>query len=219
MSRYSERESLERGQVVRSGSQVPDCRELVECGQPVAGIRLGIYDEDRMPLPDGKVGEIAVSGDFLFSGYNQDPERTRLQLQDGVYFTRDLGFILEGAIYILGRVDDLIIINGRNIYAHEIEDLMGNVHGLKPGRSVALGWADDRNGTQGLLIIAEKLRGTTRLEADLRSEVVRRIFSVINVMPKSVHFVDEGWLVKTTSGKISREMNAKKIAATIRGNS
>src|SRR5262249_1757844 len=112
-------------------------------------------------------------------------------------------------------VDDLIIVNGRNIYAHEIEDLMGTISGLKPGRSVAVPWADDRNGTQGLVIIAEKLRQTTRPEAELRTEVLNRVFSVINVLPKSVHLVDEGWLVKTTSGKISREMNAKKIAAQL----
>ncbi len=139
-------------------------------------------------------------------------------MDDGLYFTRDLGFVLDGAVYVLGRIDDLIIVNGRNIYAHEIEDLIGKIDGLKPGRSVAVPWADERNGTQGLVIIAEKLGNTARPEPELRSEVLSRIFSVTNVMPKSVHFVDEGWLVKTTSGKINREMNAKKIAAQLVNN-
>lgn len=205
------RESLERGCHVKLGVPGDGYRELIECGAPIDGIAIAIVDEDRRALPDGQVGEIAVSGGFLFSGYNQDPERSAAQLRDGVYFTRDLGFALEGAIYVLGRIDDLIIVNGRNIYAHEIEDLMGNIGGLKPGRSVAVPWSDERNGTQGLVVIAEKLRDSNRPEAELRTEVLNCIFSTINVMPRSVHLVDEGWLVKTTSGKISREMNAKKI--------
>ena len=215
---WCKRESLERGCHVEPGGEGEGYRELIECGSPIAGLTVGIYGENREALPDGQVGEIAVSGDFLFSGYNEDPERTRAQLQNGLFFTRDLGFVLDGAVYVLGRVDDLIIVNGRNIYAHEIEDLMGKIDGLKPGRSVAVPWTDDRNGTQGLVVIAEKLGDMIRPEAELRSEVLNRIFSVINVMPKSVHLVDEGWLVKTTSGKISREMNARKIAEQLATN-
>ena len=186
---------------------------MIECGPVVDGLSVGIFDETRAPVREGHVGEIGVSGDFLFSGYNADLDRTEAQLVDGVFFTRDLGFLLAGAIYVLGRIDDLIIVNGRNLYAHEIENLMGKIIGLKPGRSVAVPWADERSGTQGLVVIAEKLAGTARPEAEIRSEILSRIFSIINVMPKSVHLVGEGWLVKTTSGKISREMNARKIAA------
>ena len=212
---WCKRDSLERGRRVEPGGRDEGYRELIECGSPIAGLTVGIFGEDRKPLPSGQVGEIAVSGDFLFSGYNEDPLRTRAQLQNGLFFTRDLGFMLDGAVYVLGRVDDLIIVNGRNIYAHEIEDLLGKIDGLKPGRSVAIPWTDDRNGTQGLVVIAEKLGDTTRAEAELRTDVLNRIFSVINVMPKAVHLVGEGWLVKTTSGKISREMNATKIAAKL----
>jgi acyl-CoA synthetase (AMP-forming)/AMP-acid ligase II len=214
---WCKRESLERGRLVDVGRPDNGSRELIECGPVVAGLDVIVVDVDRKPLPDGHVGEIAVSGAFLFSDYNEDPERTRAQIQDGRYFTRDLGFVLDGSVYVLGRVDDLIIVNGRNVYAHEIEDLMGNIRGLKPGRSVAVPSTDDRNGTQGLVVIAEKLSNNRRSDSELRTEVLRCIFSVVNVMPKSVHLVDEGWLVKTTSGKISREMNARKIDAQLVG--
>jgi acyl-CoA synthetase (AMP-forming)/AMP-acid ligase II len=215
---WCKRESLERGRRIEQGGESDGYRQLIECGPPIPGMSVTVCDEQRRAVPEGEVGEIALSGDFLFSGYNEDPERTRAQLVDGLYFTRDLGFVLDGGVYVLGRVDDLIIVNGRNIYAHEIEDLVSKISGLKPGRSVAVPWADDRNGTQGLVIIAEKLSGAARPEPDLRSDVLNSIFSIINVMPKAVHLVDEGWLVKTTSGKISREMNAKKIAAQLATN-
>jgi len=212
---WCERSSLELGRRAKCGEQTTGYRELIECGPVISGLTLEIFDEERRRLPEGYVGEIGISGDFLFSGYNEEPERTRAQLSEGLYFTRDLGFMLNGAVYVLGRVDDLIIVNGRNIYAHEIEDVMGRIDGLRPGRSVAMPWADVRSGTQGLVVVAEKLKSSTRPDGELRSEVLKRIFSIVNVMPKSVHLVDEGWLVKTTSGKISRDMNAKKIAAQI----
>lgn len=74
------------------------------------------------------------------------------------------------------------------------------------------------NGTDALVIIAEKLGGTGRSDADLRSDALNRIFSVVNVMPRAIHLVEEGWLVKTTSGKISREANLSKLNAALAGN-
>ena len=188
---------------------------MIECGGPIGGVSVKIYNAGRVPIPDGVVGEIGLSGEFLFSGYNQEPERTRVQLQGGTYFTRDLGFILDGAIYVLGRVDDLIIINGRNIYGHEVEDLLREVEGLKPGRSVAIPWTDDRAGTDALIIIAEKSSGTLRRNPELRVEASTRIFSIFSVMPKAIYLVEEGWLTKTTSGKISREANRAKLHRTL----
>ena len=216
---WCKRESLERGcavEVVAPSDK--DCRELIECGKPLPLLKVQILDSERNALPEGWVGEIAVSGEFLFSGYNRDPKRTRAKLVDGLYFTQDLGFVLDGSVYVLGRVDDLVIVNGRNIYAHEVEDLLSKICGLKPGRSVAVPLADERNGTQGLVIVAEKLKDSSRQDSEVKTEVLQRVFSVINVMPKSVHLVEEGWLIKTTSGKISRAMNARKLARQITGN-
>lgn len=212
---WCDRSSLERGRAVVVDSPGPTTRELVACGTPIEGISVEIYDESRSPLPVDHVGEIGVSGRFLFDGYNEEPDRTRAQFDGKVYFTRDLGFIHKGQVYVLGRIDDLIIVNGRNIYAHEIEAILNDLAGLKPGRSVALPREDIRNGTQGIVIVAEILAQSPRDQAAIRSEILTRIFSVTGVMAKAVHLVDEGWLVKTTSGKVSRELNAQKIAATL----
>ena len=184
--------------------------ELIETGSPVAGVEISIHDETRAPVTEGIAGEIAIRCPFLFSGYNLEPERAAERLADGLYFTRDLGFVQDGKLYVLGRIDDLIIVSGRNLYAHEIEAIVSGIGGVKPGRAVALAVFDPRIGTQGLIVVAE--RDGSRPDTELRREIAETIFSVVAAMPHAVHLVEEGWLVKTTSGKISREANLKKLA-------
>jgi len=102
-------------------------------------------------------------------------------------------------------------VNGRNLYAHEVEAIVSRIEGIKPGRSAAVAQFDDRLGTQGLVIIAE--RTGTHEDVTVKREVSSMIFSILNVMPRAIHLVDPGWLVKTTSGKVSREGNLRKLLA------
>lgn len=206
--------SLDRGRRPRLMAAQEPGVDLVETGTPIDGIAVAVYDEEHRPLPAGTVGEIALSGRFLFSGYNREPERTAERLRAGSYFSRDLGFVHDGRVYVLGRTDDLIIINGRNLYAHEIEAAVSQVDGLKPGRSVAVPQFDERIGSEALVVISEKTRGSQRSTADIQRDVINQILSTFNIVPRKVHIVDEGWLVKTTSGKISRKENLAKITAT-----
>lgn len=203
--------SLERGRAVRLVES--DGLELIETGSLIDGIAMTALDEAGGALAEGSVGEIALSGDFLFSGYNEEPERTAQRLKDGVYLTSDLGFSHKGRLFVLGRTDDLIIVNGRNIYAHQVEAAISGVEGLKPGRSVAAPYYDPRVGSEVLVVIAERKSQSDRPDRDIRDDVLRIVQSTFNVMPQKVRVVDEGWLVKTTSGKISRTENLKKLNA------
>lgn len=203
--------SLGRGAVPRRVAQDEAGDDLLETGTPIAGIEVAVYDEQRRLLPNPAVGEIGIRGEFLFSGYNTDPERTAERLVDGTYFTRDLGFVLEDRVYVLGRVDDLIIVNGRNLYAHEVEAVVSRLEGLKPGRSVAVPLFNARIGSESLVVISERQRGSARTEADLRRDIMQVVYSTFEVTPWRVHIVEEGWLIKTTSGKISRTENLARL--------
>ncbi|MGE0740533.1 MAG: AMP-binding protein [Hyphomonadaceae bacterium] len=185
--------------------------ELLSCGPTIGGIEVSVHDESRQPLPEGHVGEIALRGDFMFSGYNLDPERTAERCQDGRYFTRDMGFLMDGELYVLGRLDDMLIINGRNLYAHEVETELSSVAGLKAGRAVAVARHDPRTGSDALVVIAEKTSLDPRDDRELTEDVVNRLNAVFSVVPQKVVLVEEGWLVKTTSGKISRKENLIKF--------
>jgi acyl-CoA synthetase (AMP-forming)/AMP-acid ligase II len=202
---------LGAGQQIRLAVPGPGSRELVEVGSAIPGAMLRAHDASGSPLPDGVVGELGVSADFLFTGYYQQPELTRERLRDGVYFTRDLGFTYSGSVFVLGRLDDVIIVNGRNLYAHEVEALLQGVTGIKKGRTVAVPWNDERNGTQALAIIAERDGTLQRADSAIRAEVLSTVFSVTQATARLIHLVPEGWLVKTTSGKISRDLNLKKL--------
>ncbi|MEP6968648.1 MAG: AMP-binding protein, partial [Pseudomonadota bacterium] len=204
--------SLDRGMTPRSVSPGEGV-ELIETGRVIDGLVLSVRDENGVAISDERIGEIGLSGDFLFRGYNRDFERTARRLRDGVYFTGDLGFVRYGRLYILGRMDDLIIVNGRNLYAHEVEAVVGAVRGVKPGRAVALGLLDERIGSETLVIMAERARSAGRADKDIRRDVMSAVHSVFNVTPRSVELMDEGRLVKTSSGKISRTENRTRTTA------
>lgn len=204
--------SLDRGMTPRAAAPGEGV-ELIETGRVIDGMALSVHDESGAVVGDRCVGEIGLSGTFLFSGYNQDPEHTTARLRRGIYFTRDLGFMWDGRLYILGRMDDVIIVNGRNLYAHEIEAVIGAVKGVKPGRAVALGRLDERIGSEALVIMAERVRSAGRTDQDIRRDVASAVHSVFNVTPRSVELLDVGRLVKTSSGKMSRAQNLARAGA------
>jgi acyl-coenzyme A synthetase/AMP-(fatty) acid ligase len=76
---------------------------------------------------------------------------------------------------------------------------------------VALAWFDPRIGSESLVLMAERDRGTPRPDEDLRREISTIVHSVFNVTPRAIQLVDEGRLIKTTSGKISRKENLARF--------
>ena len=202
-----ERPALESGHVVTSAGGVA----LVSSGVPLPGVTLAILDEAGGALPSGHVGQIAVGAPFLFAGYHLEPARTAAAFRDGLYLTGDLGFRLDEDLYVLGRRDDLLILLGRNVYAHEIESLLSDVAGLKPGRVLAMGLDDEAIGSQELVILAEPGLGTDEKAA--RAAIRLRLESILAITPKRIVFVAPGWLVKSTSGKIGRAENRRKFLA------
>ncbi len=183
---------------------------VIESGPALPGIDIELYDAERRKLPDGTVGEIGLSGEFLFQDYNMEPQRTRERMQDGVYFSNDLGFRHNGRIFVLGRQDDVIIINGRNLFAHEIEAALARIPGIRPGRLVAVPLQNERTASADLVILAERDPATDRTDGAIRNDVIMITYSTFAVHPRIVALHSPGDLVKTTSGKISRKLNLER---------
>lgn len=191
----SQRALRERQQISLDGE---DPVRLLSAGKPIDGIEVRIIG--------GEVGEIALKGKFVFDGYYKlDSAKS---FRDGYYLTGDLGFIFGDELYVLGRTKDMIIVLGKNFFASEIEAILNTVTGIKPGRAVALGIYNAEIGSEDPIIVAE-LDGSTEVKS-IRAEVKRTLESTIGLVPKKIAFVEPGWLVKSTSGKISRSENISK---------
>ena len=208
---HLDREALEAGRVSvveRGGASA------VSSGVPLDGVAVTILDEDLATAASGRVGQIAVRAPFLFAGYHLEPERTAAIFHDGFFLTNDLGFRIGDDVFVLGRRDDLLILLGRNVFAHQIEQLLDAVPGLKPGRILAMALDNAAVGSQDLVILVE-LTGEDHDLPAIRGEVRQRLESILGVTPKKVVFVEQGWLVKSTSGKISRAENRRRYVAQV----
>jgi acyl-CoA synthetase (AMP-forming)/AMP-acid ligase II/acyl carrier protein len=183
---------------------------IASTGAPLPGLDVRILNADGAELPSDHVGEVTIAGPFLFDGYFNDPALTSERISGGRYRTNDLGFLRGGELFILGRKDDLIIVNGRNLYAHEVEALVASIPGLRPGRAVAFGVFDSALGSETLVVIAERDPDHPPADRALGRAVRETVFNSTTIDVHHFLAVEPGWLVKTTSGKISRQHNRAK---------
>lgn len=190
--------------------------ELLSNGTAIEGTTIEIQDADGTILPDGRVGEVCIRSTCLFSGYYRQPDVTADRLHGDQYHSRDRGFTWNGELYVLGRMDDLVIVAGRNFHAAEIETVLNGVAGLRPGRNVVFGHTNAERGTNDLIVVAETVDAADAVPAAegyraLRQSVRHAIFQSLGIYPAEVRLVETGWLIKTTSGKIERGRNAIKF--------
>jgi fatty-acyl-CoA synthase len=162
------------------------------------------------------VGEICVHAPYLFSGYHNTPDADGEAFFGKWYRTGDLGFVDQGEVFITGRLKDVIILNGRSVFAHDVEAAVARVSGVKPGRAVAFGRYLAQMGSEQLIVVAEA-EPVGVCAADVIASINRAVREELGVGCNDVLLVAPGWLVKTTSGKVSRLENSAKYAAHVSG--
>lgn len=183
--------------------------EYLSSGRLLPGVEVEIRDAEGWPIGPGHMGEIWLRSTCLFAGYHLRPEITAERLIDGWYRTRDLGRLIDGELYVVGRTDDLVIINGKNVVAHEVEDQLGALDGLAAGRILVAGDFDDAVGTSQLIVLAERDADDVSDEAALIS-IRDLVFASTGVAPAVIRLLPRGYLVKSSSGKLSREASLNK---------
>ncbi len=193
--------------------------ELVSNGFPIQGVSLAILRPGGMIDTDSHttgIGEILVRGSFVFESYFNNTIDTVNAFIEGWYRTGDIGFLFDRELYICGRQKDIVIVHGRNYYSHDIEEIVSEIPDIIPGRVVAIGIQDEETASEEVIILAEtKLAATGEREWNaLKREVKRAVFDRMELVPRQVTFVAPGWLIKTTSGKISRVDNLLKLKAS-----
>jgi acyl-CoA synthetase (AMP-forming)/AMP-acid ligase II len=115
---------------------------MTSCGSPVDGVDVKIVGEDGAPLPEGRLGEIVVGGASVASGYLLDGGVV-MPIDRDALSTADAGFILDGELYVLGRIGDSLKVRGRSVYAEDVEVQLAAIEGIAAGRcAVVFGSAD-----------------------------------------------------------------------------
>jgi acyl-CoA synthetase (AMP-forming)/AMP-acid ligase II len=209
-SDWIETASFQLGRAIRSAPAAVGSTSVMSCGRPISGTRLRVVGEEGQDLPPRQIGEVLVQNEHLFLGYHRREDLTREALLDGWLHTGDLGYHEDGELYLCGRKKDLIIASGRNVYPEEVEEIIAQVDGLRPGRAVAFAVEDERAGTEGVVIVAEldprAADSAHQVESAIRLNLVQRL----DLVPLDVRLVPRGWVEKTTSGKVGRAMNRDK---------
>ncbi|MFQ6394485.1 fatty acyl-AMP ligase [Nocardia sp. KC 131] len=183
---------------------------LVGCGQAARGLDIRIVDpHTRRETPEGAVGEIWIRGESVAAGYWNRPEETRETFDahigtEGPFLrTGDLGLLRDGELFVTGRLKDLLIINARNLYPQDIEELVGELH---PALTAGVAVSVDAGGRERLVLVqgvkTALLRGTTF--AELTSIIKIAVARGFDVPAPNVVLVESRSVHRTTSGKVQR---------------
>lgn len=169
-------------------------QRVVGCGRPVGDTSVRILDEAGTPVPDGHLGEIEVRGSSVGAGYLDD-SATGSTLCDGALRTGDAGFLLDGELYVLGRLGDRVKVRGRSVFAEDVELALKETGAPAHRQAVVLG---ERAGTTVAVAVLEapEREWLTRARQVLRAECAGITAVVVAAPP--------GTIPRTSSGKRMR---------------
>lgn len=189
---------------------------FVSSGKPLDDTEVAIVDSVGSPCADSQPGEIYVRTASLFGGYWGAEGFKTNSLKDGWHATGDYGFRCGAEIFIIGRLKDMVIVGGQNVFPEDVELVVHSIDGIQPGRVVAFGIDEPDSGTQALAVVAEPTAGyDAGTAAALEREIRRAVLASIGIAPRHVSVVPERWIVKSTAGKISRVETRKRFMRDI----
>ena len=193
----------ERGIAVRVQSDHRKVNEIVNCGRALPDHEIRIVDNDGDILSDLRVGRVLVKGPSLMNGYLNDQESTdRVILENGWLDTGDLGYLFEHNLYLTGRRKDIIIVNGRNIRAQDLEEIAEGLDEIRMGESSAFDIEAD-NGQQIVVLVVECRLTEATARQSLIKHLQRKVYEGFGIYCY-VDLVAPHTLPRTSSGKLSR---------------
>lgn len=181
-------------------------------GPPLPGLEVVAVDEHGGALGDREVGELRVRGAAVTPGYLTINGPLATQDAEGWLSTGDLGYLADGQVVVCGRIKDVIIMGGRNIYPTDIERAAQSVQGVRPGNAVAIRLDAGSRRERFAVAVESTLAGDRTAEQELGKEITARVVDAVGVRPVGVFVLKAGSLPKTPSGKLRRAAAAELVA-------
>ncbi len=194
-------------------------RRLVGCGTEAPGHRIAIVNPTTLErCEEGRVGEIWFAGPSVAQGYWQRPEETESHFRatiagedDALHYLRtgDLGFLKDKQVFVTGRLKDLVIIHGRNLYPQDIELTVEQSHAsLKSGAGAA--FAVNHQEADRLVIVHELERKSKDVNIEEVAKAIRQaVMEFHGVSPYAISLIEPNSIPLTSSGKIQRHAARK----------
>lgn len=225
---YFDREALSEGRAQKVEQGHPAAVALLSNGQVVSPQRLAVVNpETRQEVPDGTVGELWNHGANIAAGYLNRPEETEGTFANtlagrldegsraegapdtGWLATGDLGTIIDGEVFITGRLKDLIVIAGRNHYPQDIEFTVSRATEQVEPTAIAA-FSVPGEDVEHLVILAERAEGAAEnADADAIQAIRTEVSAAHGVTPTDVQILAAGTIARTSSAKIARRVARK----------
>jgi fatty-acyl-CoA synthase len=186
--------ALGDGDLIEVSADDPLVTSIVSAGAPCTGVSLP-------EVPTNRLGEIVVRSPSLAQGYWSDPVRTKHHFQQGKLRTGDLGFVRDGHLFPVGRMDDVLSVAGRKVYAREIESSVDRIDGVRRGCSTLVAHHD---GSQPRLTLFIEPKNVDLDYVDMADAAATVAMSKAAVALDQCVFLNRGQLPKTPTGKIQR---------------
>jgi len=188
-------------------------RRLASLGPLLDGIEARVVDDDGNVLPRRGVGVIELRGEPLTPGYITMAGFVPAQDEHGWYDTGDLGYQMEnGHVVVCGRVKDVIIMAGRNVYPTDIERAAGRVEGVRPGCAVAVR-LDAGHSRESFAVAVESNNWQNPAEVRrIEHQVAHEVVAEVDVRPRNVVVLGPGTIPKTPSGKLRRSNSVSLVS-------
>jgi len=201
---------IDREALMRRGYAVPvrpdeaNALEVVACGQALPDNEIRIVDELGREVGERIEGRLEFRGPSQTSGYFRDEAKSRELFRDGWVNSGDRAYMVAGDVFITGRVKDIIIRAGRNIYPHEVEAAVGDLPGMRKGGVAVFGTTDEASGTERLVVLAETRETDETARAALRERAADAAAAILGEPADEIVLVAPRAVPKTSSGKVRR---------------
>ena len=209
---------VERETFTTEGRAVPSDGEtsiaFVSAGKPLPRHEVIIVDNEGNAVPERTEGHLWFRGASATAGYYKNAGATTKLLEGGPPETDseypwmnsgDRAYQADGEIYITGRVKDIIIKGGRNLYPHEVEELASRVDGIRKGCVVSFGLKGEETGTEKLVIVAESREEDRKKRAAIAAAMNEEVLRGLGLPPDRIELIPPGSIPKTSSGKLRRD--------------